>query len=339
MTVLTSTEPRLSFQPDALPADLWIGGRWRPTPKRIDVVDPSTGGVIASVADASIEDAMDALAAAHAAAPGWAATAPRARAEMLRRCYELMIERKAMLAELIALENGKALPDAARRGGLFRGILPLVRRGGGAPQRRVRHRPCGRQPHPRHPPADRRRGARHPLELPRRHGRPQDRPGARRRLHLRDEAGDRDAADRLRARRHPRRGRRPRRRRQRADHLALRRHRQRDAARSPGAQALVHRLDRGRPHASARGGRHHRQLLDGARRQRPVHRLRRCRPRRRPRRRDDREDAQRRRGLHRRQPLLRAGRASSAPSRTASPRGWPRCRSGPATTPPPAAAR
>src|SRR5690606_20684997 len=44
--------------------------------------------------------------------PGWAATPPRRRSEILRRCYELMIERKQMLAELISLENGKALPDA-----------------------------------------------------------------------------------------------------------------------------------------------------------------------------------------------------------------------------------
>ncbi len=38
---------------------------------------------------------------------------PRASArEILRRCFELMIERKEMLAELISLENGKALGDA-----------------------------------------------------------------------------------------------------------------------------------------------------------------------------------------------------------------------------------
>ena len=77
------------------------------------MVDPSTGAVIASVADASVEDAMEAVAAADAAFAGWAATAPRKRSEVLRRCFELMIERRDMLAELIALENGKALPDAA----------------------------------------------------------------------------------------------------------------------------------------------------------------------------------------------------------------------------------
>src|SRR5690606_14969615 len=104
----------LSFDPSALPNDLFIAGKWRKgsTGNRLDVADPSTGRVITSVADASEEDALAAVAAGHDAAPGWAATPPRRRSEILRRCFELMIERKQMLAELISLENGKALPDA-----------------------------------------------------------------------------------------------------------------------------------------------------------------------------------------------------------------------------------
>ena len=116
MTVLDDrTKLKLSFDPAALRADLWIGGAWRAGAGggRIDVVDPSTGGPITSVADASVEDAIDAVAAAHGALPGWAATPPRQRSEVLRRCFELMIARKDMLAELISLENGKALGDAA----------------------------------------------------------------------------------------------------------------------------------------------------------------------------------------------------------------------------------
>ncbi|MET0428661.1 MAG: NAD-dependent succinate-semialdehyde dehydrogenase, partial [Microvirga sp.] len=105
---------RLSFDVKSVPSDLFINGAWRPgaSGQRIDVVDPSTQAVIASVADASIEDALDAVAAAHAAGPAWAATAPRKRSEILRACFELMLERKDMLAELISLENGKALSDA-----------------------------------------------------------------------------------------------------------------------------------------------------------------------------------------------------------------------------------
>ncbi|AVF04740.1 MULTISPECIES: NAD-dependent succinate-semialdehyde dehydrogenase [Devosia] len=104
----------LSFDPASIPGQLFIGGQWRPGRGGgdIDVIDPSTGSVIGRVADASVDDAMDAVAAAHDALSGWAATAPRKRSEILRRCFELMIERKQMLAELISLENGKALGDA-----------------------------------------------------------------------------------------------------------------------------------------------------------------------------------------------------------------------------------
>ncbi len=96
------------------PTDLWIGGQWRPGNggERIEVMDPSTGSVIAAVANASIDDALSAVSAAHAALPGWSATAPRARSEILRRCFELMSARKEALAQLIALENGKSLADA-----------------------------------------------------------------------------------------------------------------------------------------------------------------------------------------------------------------------------------
>jgi len=115
MTVLTRPTAPLSFDPAAIPGGLWIGGAWSEgaTAARIDVTDPSTAGVIATVADATPGDAMDAVAAAHAAGPAWASTAPRKRSEILRRCFELMLERRQMLAELISLENGKALPDAA----------------------------------------------------------------------------------------------------------------------------------------------------------------------------------------------------------------------------------
>ena len=72
------------------------------------------------------------------------------------------------------------------------------------------------------------------------------------------------------------------------------------------AQALVHGLDRGRPHADRTVRRAGPARLDGARRQRPVPRVRGRRPRRRGRGRDAREDAQRRRGLHGGEPLPRA---------------------------------
>jgi succinate-semialdehyde dehydrogenase/glutarate-semialdehyde dehydrogenase len=98
----------------AVKTDLFIGGAWRPGAegKRIDVLDPSTGKAIATVADATVEDGLSAVAAAYDALPAWAAMAPRQRGEILRKCWVLMTERAEMFARLISLENGKALPDA-----------------------------------------------------------------------------------------------------------------------------------------------------------------------------------------------------------------------------------
>jgi succinate-semialdehyde dehydrogenase/glutarate-semialdehyde dehydrogenase len=76
------------------------------------VYDPATGEEIACVASASVADGLAAVTAAHEAASGWAATAPRARSEILRRAFELMTGRAEELAALIVLENGKTLVDA-----------------------------------------------------------------------------------------------------------------------------------------------------------------------------------------------------------------------------------
>ena len=97
-----------------LPLDLLIGGKAVKASDggRFDVIDPATGGVITTVADGSVDDGTAAVDAAAAAAAGWAATAPRERAEVLRRAFELMTARADELAHLISLENRKALVDA-----------------------------------------------------------------------------------------------------------------------------------------------------------------------------------------------------------------------------------
>ena len=97
-----------------VPTDLFIGGTWRAASEggRFDVLDPATGDVIAQVADGSVEDGLAAVSSAAEAGPGWAATPPRQRAEVLRRAWELMTERADEIATLISLENGKALTDA-----------------------------------------------------------------------------------------------------------------------------------------------------------------------------------------------------------------------------------
>jgi len=99
--------------PTGVPTEMYIDGDWvggdRPS---FAVLDPATGSEIARVPVASPADVDTAVSAAHRALPGWAATAPRERAEVLRRTYELMTARREELAWLISLEMGKPLADA-----------------------------------------------------------------------------------------------------------------------------------------------------------------------------------------------------------------------------------
>src|SRR5215472_9441248 len=95
------------------PTGLLIGGQWMPGHAgSMPVIDPATEDPIADVANATPDDAIDAVAAASRALPGWAATPPRVRGECLRRVSELMIADAESLAKLMVMENGKALKDA-----------------------------------------------------------------------------------------------------------------------------------------------------------------------------------------------------------------------------------
>ncbi|WP_020098122.1 NAD-dependent succinate-semialdehyde dehydrogenase [Microbacterium sp. 11MF] len=97
-----------------IPNQLFIGGEWVDAEgaKTLDVVDPSTGEVIRSIADASPADGIRALDAAVAVQEAWAATAPRERSEILRRAFDLVQERKEDLALLMTLEMGKPLAES-----------------------------------------------------------------------------------------------------------------------------------------------------------------------------------------------------------------------------------
>ncbi|MFK0244981.1 NAD-dependent succinate-semialdehyde dehydrogenase [Amycolatopsis azurea] len=98
----------------AVDKELFIGGKWVPAAggKTFPVLDPSTGEALCEVADASPADGVGALDAAVAAQADWANVAPRERGEILRRAYELLIERADELALLMTLEMGKPLAES-----------------------------------------------------------------------------------------------------------------------------------------------------------------------------------------------------------------------------------
>ncbi|HEY0259878.1 MAG TPA: NAD-dependent succinate-semialdehyde dehydrogenase [Lacisediminihabitans sp.] len=98
----------------SVPNRLFIGGEWvhASSGRTFDVVDPSTGASLTTIADASASDGLLALDAAVAARDAWAATAPRARGEILRGAFDLLQERAEDFALLMTLEMGKPLAEA-----------------------------------------------------------------------------------------------------------------------------------------------------------------------------------------------------------------------------------
>jgi succinate-semialdehyde dehydrogenase/glutarate-semialdehyde dehydrogenase len=95
-----------------VPTGLFIDGEWTTNGRTLPVTNPATEDTLVEITDGTPDDALAAVAAAHRALPGWAATPPRERAECLRKAWALMIERSEAIARLMVLENGKALRDA-----------------------------------------------------------------------------------------------------------------------------------------------------------------------------------------------------------------------------------
>ena len=145
-----------------------------------------------------------------------------------------------------------------------RGVVLLLRRLG----RQARLRRPRRQPA-----RARRRCAGHPVELPAAHARVEDRAGARRGQHRRDQAGRDHAAQRADLRRDPAAGRPAQGRRE--HHHGRRRHGR--GAREPPRrqQGRLHRLDRGRPRDREVGRGQRQEAHARARRQGREHRVRR----------------------------------------------------------------
>ncbi len=110
----------------------WIGGSpvAGTSGRAADVFNPSLGIVASRVALASAAEVDDAVRAARAAYPAWAATPPLKRARVLFRFKEILEQRRAELAVLIASEHGKLVSDAA--GEVTRG-LEVVEFACGAP--------------------------------------------------------------------------------------------------------------------------------------------------------------------------------------------------------------
>lgn len=93
---------------------LLIDGAMRPAAggERFDVVNPVDAAVLTTAAAGTAEDIDAAVAAARAALPGWRATAPAARAELLWELGSRIAELADEFAQLEALDNGKPISES-----------------------------------------------------------------------------------------------------------------------------------------------------------------------------------------------------------------------------------
>ena len=285
-----------------------IGGDWvqADSGATIDVTNPATGLKIGTVPKSGKAETRRAIEAAEEAFQSWKKTSVLDRHKLLRKLHDAIMDNQQPLAELLTTEQGKSLAEAKGEIAHLRRLHPVVRRGRPPHLWRRGAVALGGPPHHRHQAAGRRHRGDHAVEFPVVDAGAQARPGARGRLHDRGQAGLADALFGAGLGRAGRGGRFPEGRDQHRHRLG-RRDRRRDLRQPAGQEAHLHRLDRDRQDADPEVRRDGQEGVDGARRQRAVHRLRRRRRRSRGRGRDRRQVPQLRPDLRLHQPLLRAG--------------------------------
>lgn len=93
---------------------MYIDGMWIAAAggSSFDISNPANGDLIGTIPDGGRDDAEHAVAAAARAFPSWAARTAYERSAILYKAWQLMLERKMQLAELMTREQGKPLKAA-----------------------------------------------------------------------------------------------------------------------------------------------------------------------------------------------------------------------------------
>jgi alpha-ketoglutaric semialdehyde dehydrogenase len=95
-----------------VPAEIlnWIDAEERPATSRefFDKLNPANGKLLSRVARSLSEDVSQAVAAAKAAQPGWAAVPPVKRGELLLEVAMSLKAHRKDVARIVAAETGKS---------------------------------------------------------------------------------------------------------------------------------------------------------------------------------------------------------------------------------------
>ena len=114
MPVTEALTKHLKFS-DIVPGAGLVGGEWVPRAsdgKLFEVTNPSNGDLLAVLPDMGVAEARRAIALAEAAQIEWARKTGKARAAILRRLYDLMMQHQDDLAAIMTAEQGKPLAEA-----------------------------------------------------------------------------------------------------------------------------------------------------------------------------------------------------------------------------------
>nr|WGD58314.1 aldehyde dehydrogenase family protein [Bacillus subtilis] len=76
-------------------------------PDQLTVYNPATGEEIKTIPQQSAKEVEEAIERSHQAFKTWSKTSANERASLLKKWYELIVEHKEELADLITKENGK----------------------------------------------------------------------------------------------------------------------------------------------------------------------------------------------------------------------------------------
>jgi phenylacetaldehyde dehydrogenase len=88
---------------------LLIGGEWVATADHYDIIDPNTTEVVGRAPEATVQQALDAAAAAKAALAGWKRTSMAERCALIGKAADLLAQRVGGLVPLVQAETGATI--------------------------------------------------------------------------------------------------------------------------------------------------------------------------------------------------------------------------------------
>ncbi|OCJ14017.1 succinate-semialdehyde dehydrogenase (NADP(+)) [Rhizobium sp. AC44/96] len=114
MAFTTALTKHVRFSSPFLRDAGYINGVWTAggATETFDVLNPATGEVLASLPDMGAAETREAIDAAYAAQPGWAARPAKERANILRKWFDLMVANADELAAILTAEMGKPFAEA-----------------------------------------------------------------------------------------------------------------------------------------------------------------------------------------------------------------------------------